>query len=816
MQVLTENSAKIDWPRYTGTDNQEDSVAIGAFLGGSGVCGEDTAKACPEFADLSFGIDTDIRQQVSIPSISRQIHLSADGDLSTVLKHKGNYSLLGDDGQPPSSAPEQHREGVGMVRGSATALLAPALPMIALVIRNRVEAALSSLRGRQPKKLIIHEVFSICGGTGSSLAIPVAALIRDTAFSINPTLAVSVVGHAVGPGLYWSSLSTPGERQRAFANAAMTLRELSFAQRPENMNALTRALSIAPLQGKLFDHINYYELTSSGDTVIGRDEMRYRIAATITANQNKSLRLLEDSREINPATAQYGTERDQGGTAVIGTVFSAVARIPVKRVAEVCAKKELSLQVKQILKPADSSRVSSLHDRHLSELKLQQKFNSILEELRNAGSCDVKELAESSVREALDTIDLLQRQRKQHGTPELRRIASTIRRRLENSVPLLVTTFMRRVADGTSRLAELQAVIRRAISSVQELCVRVQTQIEDGAETQPQESVREKLAHLHNGEYSWVFRKRHLRDLQIRWNGSLESEANSAALKIYLKAMLEPLIQRLEIQLETIGLVEKHLNSEQHRLASSVNNFVSAADGGNEFFSEVIQQSEVQSVLSKVIEDVSERCGPLRSMTLPPILEGDEPHKLQGLLAERSNQRQKQVEQFLRETRDIQDIEGFIRHYGLAMDLTEWLTNAADFTLPAKLNRNVHGPAHSPIRACVVMPATLRTLWDGIVTKVNPPAEFEFEPSDDPFEIIVRARISRAPFSSIPGLEEIERNYDAFQKQVPSHRSDGSPNLWGRLESTGHLKDARNVRLLPERNDGFDAVDPDENNSEGS
>lgn len=801
MQVLSENVEKMDWPRFTLASSHEDSVAIGAFLGGSGICGEDTAKACPEFAELSIGIDTDIRQKVSIPSISRQIHLSADGDVATVMKHRGNFSLLDDESQPTTNAPEQHREGAGMVRGSAMALLAPALPIIALTIRNRVESALSSLRGRQPKKLFIHEVFSTCGGTGSSLAIPIAALIRDTAHSINPTLAVSVIGHAIGPGIYWSSLSTPGERQRAMANSAMTLRELSFAQQPENLNPLARALGISPLQRKLFDHVNYYELSSSGDTVIGKTEMRHRIAASITASQNKSLRLLEDSREINPATAQYGTERDQGGTAVIGAVFSAIVRVPVKQIAQACARKEFCGQLGQMLKPASSSRVGSLHDRHLAELKLQQTFNSILEELRTVAAGDVDNLAELSVQEALDAFDLAMRQRKQHGKPEQRRVAATITKRLETTVTLLAATFIRRVADGTSRLAELQAVLRRAISSVQEVCVRVQTQIEDGAEFQPQEAVREKVAQLRNGNYSRLFRRGHLLELQSRCYDSIESEANLLGLKVYLRAMLEPLAQRLEEQLEMFSLVEKHLTSERHRLASSVTEFVSAVDGGNEFFSEVIQPSEVQPVLSRVTENVTERFGPLRPLTLPPVLEGDEPHRLRELLDEPCRQRQMQVERYLREARDIQDIHGFIHHYGLEMDLKRWLANAADFTLPAKLNRNVHGPAHTPVRACVVMPTTLKTLWEDIVTEVNPPAEFEFEPSEDPFEIIVRARISRAPFSSIPGLEEIERNYRAFLEQVPSQRSDGSSNLWGRLESTGHLNGAKDVRLLPETDD---------------
>ncbi len=801
MQTLTKNVEKVDWPQYTLKSSQDDSVAIGAFLGGSGICGEDTAKACPEFAEFSIGIDTDIRQKVSIPSISRQTHLSADGDVATVHKHRGNFSLLDDKSQPATNAPEQHREGAGMVRGSAMALLAPSLPTIALMIRNRVESALSSLRGRQPKKLFVHEVFSICGGTGSSLAIPIAALFRDTARSINPTLDVAIIAHAIGPGIYWSSLSTPGERQRAMANAAMTLRELSFAQRPENLASLTTALDISPMLGRLFDHVNYYEISSSGDTVVGKVEMRQRIAASITAGQNRSLRLLEDSREINPATAQYGTERDQGGTAVIGAVYSAIVRVPVQKIAQACARKELNGQLAEILKPASSSRVGSLHDRYLAELKLHQTFTSILEELRAVGGGNVENLAELSVPDALDAFDLAMRQRKQHGKPEQRRVAGAIAKRLETKVTLLTSTFIRRVADSTSRLAELQSVLRRAISSIQEKCVRVQTQIEDGAETQPQEAVREKVAQIRNGNYSWFFKRNHLLELQSLCYDALESEARLLARKVYFRAMLEPLAKRLEEQLETFGLVQKHLVDEQHRLTSSVTDFVSAVDGGNEFFSEVIQPAEVQPLLGRVTENVTDRFGPIRPLTLAPILEGDEPYRLRELLDEPCQQRQQQVEKYLREARDIQDIHGFIHRYGLEMDLKQWLANAADFTLPAKLNRNVHGPAHTPVRACVVMPTTLKTLWEDIVQEVNPPAEFEIEPSENPFEIIVRARISRAPFSSIPGLEEIERNYQAFLAEVPSQRSDGSANLWGRLESTGHLSGAKDVRLLPEATD---------------
>ena len=43
----------------------------------------------------------------------------------------------------------------------------------------------------------------------------------------------------------------------------MTLRELKYAQRPENLVALTGALGIAPLRGPLLGELIYYDATSS-------------------------------------------------------------------------------------------------------------------------------------------------------------------------------------------------------------------------------------------------------------------------------------------------------------------------------------------------------------------------------------------------------------------------------------------------------------------------------------------------------------------------------------------------------------------------
>lgn len=797
MTQLMETTRKQTRKNFQRVEQEDDSAAIMLRLGGSGDCGEGVIRACPEFADRSLAIDTDIRQGSTANSVSQQIHLNADGNIPTILEHPDNYGLTAEGALPSRIAAWEIRQGVGMVRFGATIVSAAELPRITSTIRRLIESTLSRLKGRRPKKLNVHLIFSTCGGTGSALATLVACLVRSIVASVNPTLSVTITGHAIGPGVFWSRLSTPGEQQRAYANAAMTLKEIFFAQNPENLNDLCQALGISPIRDQLLNHLDFYEISSSGDTVIRDEEIGHRIAANIIGSQSRLVQHLENSRDVNRATAQFGVEQDHGGTAIIGTEFTTIARIPIQGIAESCAARELLLQSERVLGASDASRVTSLHERHLPELKLQASQRAIKRELKGAGSCAVQDLADVNVREALETIETRQRQWTQHGQTELRHLAGMIQRRMERSVPLRVTTFARRIADGTSRLADFEAVLRRAVSSVQEVIIRVRARLEDLSSSDPLEEFQEKLALLQDGRYSWLFRRGHLQELQTLWNQYLDLETETAALTVFLRAMLEPMQQRLELHVESAGLIEKQLTAARHDLSVRVNRTESDFGWNNEFFTEVVAPDEVRGVLERIIEDVTGRFGSAPGLKLAPLLEADEPQKLQELLEEQCERRSAQVEVFLREARDVRDIDGFIRHYGLSLNLKRWLANAADFTLPAKLNRAVHGPAHSPIRACVVMPAALRSMWDETVAEVNTPAEFEFQPSDDPFEIIVRARIARTPFSSIPGLEEMERHYQAFLKQVPKTRSDGTANVWGYLNSTLLLKGAEQVRLLP-------------------
>lgn len=116
-------------------------------------------------------------------------------------------------------------------------------------------------------------------------------------------------------------------------------------------------------------------------------------------------------------------------------------------------------------------------------------------------------------------------------------------------------------------------------------------------------------------------------------------------------------------------------------------------------------------------------------------------------------------------------------------------------TLPSKLNVAAYGPGHAPLRAYLVAPASMKSVCVGAIGETPNPVGSEFVPSvDDPFEVIVRAKISRVPFGCLPGLEEREAAFRQFRADAPRDR------MWGYLESHGGLSPALDTELIPDAN----------------
>ena len=372
-----------DGKQWLSRDGDSEHVQVVIFgLGGSAEAVNPVPRMDPKLRSTVLVMDPDTNIGSCCNEIPDQLCLSSGGAMEAILKNREAYSFLRGDALPEYMTPFETSAGVGKIRCGASVQLGYHLDEVKRRIKRILNRAARKFDGPLPKKLVIVIVFSLAGGVGSSLAVPVAALALDEAQSFSPHLSTCVAGHAITASLFDDFLTTPADARRARANQAIALRELYLAQQPEKLHGLCEALDIAPLSRPLFDSICVYDLAHSGDGAQSLEEVWSAIAVNAVASQEPKLHTVERARELNAIAEQTGNGRHELGTRIFEAQRTEIIRWPVANISNLFTARQIERVVADAIRPAKGSDVQTIVDRHFSALHVDTMLRMAQERLR--------------------------------------------------------------------------------------------------------------------------------------------------------------------------------------------------------------------------------------------------------------------------------------------------------------------------------------------------------------------------------------------------------------------------------------------------
>jgi hypothetical protein len=650
-----------------------------------------------------------------------------------------------------------------------------------------IEQTLTRFRGPDPKRLIIHFIFSLAGGTGSAAALPIAALTHDAGGAISRRLAVKAIAHVISPNLFISRVDTPAEIERTMANAAMTLRELKLAQRPGGLDKFCGALHIAPLGRPLFDEISFYDQADCGSRVHDLEEIQARLATNIVVATNQSLEALVGARDLNPFMAQRGVGADEQGTAVIKSEHAAVLRAPVAKLTAAHATAIVNQELRSLNRPTERLQVNELMTQHLPTLGLDSSEREAHEELRSACECALPAtLGKLRDTEVLSLCQRVCDHWHRRGRSEMARKAAEVAGTFELQSKSRTRRFIDDVARCAHSLPELAAVLRDALDAVEEKRAQARRHLEALASKDTEAEYRSAAASLQRALWFLPHRRRRER-LGLATTDLVARDLKQFSLKLFADHVLAPMHACLTSELERTEHLAHVSGTLARQLETQFSQFQRSIGHANAYYQEIVESDEVPKVLKQLAENISARMGAATELRLAALLatgnDGEVANLVHGAVQAHRERAQTYCNDYLK------DIAGFAEHFGLATQFEEWLDGASHVVLPSSLNLAFHGPGNAPLRGYVAAAPSLRSTCLGCMGESGS-LNFEFCEGDDPFEIVVRAKISQAPFTAIPGLEGMERSYREFLANAPKD------HIWGVLISHGALEEAFDETLL--------------------
>lgn len=735
----------------------------------------------PETAETNAVFDTAGSAQVGLRNVHNQVYLTAHGCMAGILDHKESYPLLRAEALPECIEAYQTYAGGGMVRLTTMVLYTFNENEVKDVVRRVIERALEELDGPLPKKLIVHTFFSPAGSTGSTLAILVPPLVRDTIAVLNWTGCLEIIGHMVSPAFYLSLLSTPAERLHAMANSDQTYRELYLGQQPKNLAQLAEAMQIGKLRAPGYDAICIYDVTTDHNILQQRDEVLERIAANVHSSHSQALVLHEDERDVNPAAAQRGEKCDEAGTAVLVSAATTILQLPTTKLARSAGAHAVGRQLDRALIPPDERRTQTLAAAALPVLELEQTRRNATAALQPDGFC----LPSTRGLKNHEVVQLLQEKERNWNNRGRRNLESRMAGQERQLLPTAVKNteaLVQHIAKDTPQVLQMRSAIEVVLEAVERREGEITKELERLAAVNAHGAYRQALSDLQNGNYGWLGARSAREAARRAWDRVVENESMEAAHHVYRDHFLWPIRDRLADIVQTAGTTEAILTTLRQQLALQRKQFDAAIGFKTRYFIEAVLPSEIPTLIPRLVAEVESKFGTFPDLQLTDLLKSRGEKALLELLEGSSLAVEQSVAAYLEQV--TCDIHGFIKQFRLAFDLEEFLTSQAHVNLPCKLNLTVYGPANTPLKGYVVAGESLRDTCMKAIQRSGSPIPFEFV-ADDPYTVMIRAKRARAPFSTMPGLAEVERHGDAFRS-----RAKGEATVWDHLESTGLIADA--------------------------
>ncbi|MEM6470448.1 MAG: tubulin-like doman-containing protein [Planctomycetota bacterium] len=787
-------------------------VAIG--LGGSSTALADVTKYCPWMSDSLLAIDTDLKFDLDLESLRDRIHLSGDGNFDAILENQSQYEFL-HDALPDEIKPWQTAQGVGMVRFGATVLLGYWLHEVRDRIYRTLLSAAKRFSGKAQKRIVVHMLFSAGGGTGSALAIPVAAIVRDQAKVISESLELDIIGHCIAPTVFMSLLGTPGERDRNLANAAMTLRELCYCQDPHACDRYLNAITRYGVNEPLFTEIVYYDIVDSGHSAQALSTIYNRIAVNVAASPNSALFLTQGSRQANPSAEIKGRSSYRFvGTSIISSHATSIARFPIEKISEVCAG-QLLLQILDASKAqAANNRSQTLFDLGKSNLGIDAIRNELYEKLRPADYRLVVNGLDSKKAEQLIRLGRDKWDRK--GRKELLREADLLSKKLASEAEGNVAKFVDAVSDRARTIAELQGAYELAIEELT-TAQRALEELLDNEELKRSDSAYTRaLKDLNKMNKSQgYFAKRptvvEKENQQLKvcalFFECLVMESKQEAGRAIIKSFLEPSIKLISKRLNEVNDLKAFLPGITQTVRRQVKSLEMFIGENSDEFTEMISKSERPKLIRAIVEDLSDVAhSDSHTQGLLTLVRDGRPQRVKSFLQKKVGELRSAVEGELKVR--FPNIDAFRSQYGLSFDAAQWLEDRVSMLLGSKFNLAVMGgSANAPVRGFIIGDESIRAMAQELVGAMRN-AQFEFVESENQFEMIVHIERARIPISAIPNVRQIDIAYRRFK-----HEHEEATDIWHHLHSHNALSAALDIEILsPAQENGLgpDWTDGDE------
>ncbi len=735
----------------------------------------------PAAATRCMAIDADKKVLSDLPSHPYVLHLGAQGVLADVIANKHHYPFLAT--LPDFVKPWETERGLGLTRLGGSILFGWHLDRLKTIVRRFLDGLLESFVEPGPKEVMLHYLFSLGGGTGSSLGFPVAALMLAELRALCHSVQATVIAHCIGPQVYTGLQNEPRVRARCLANAAMTLRELILIQDPEKSVGLTDPMGVARLRRPVFDEVFYYDVTHSGEGLQGLHAIWQAIAANVVGNKSNSLLACQGAREVNPAAAQRGCRADENGSAIFASVKTFIARAPLEKLSELrrlIAEAEL---LEAAGTPADASTVKRLFTAALAAFELDQLGSKIYRSLQPDPAYDLPCLRKLPRSEAAEEARKALKRYLDRGRLDLERKTSLQGQGLPTRARQRAQRAFDELVQRARSLPDIVAVLGEVVHALERKDERVERELANIADADLEGRLEEAIDQLQEGHF---FRRRHADNAQRAFRHLLEVDARRNALLLLQQKILQPVWALSTGLLQTAQRVQTQLG-ERHELLldAAIPELQSAIAVHSTTVTEVLAADELPALLQKLVLQVPTRAVVPDGLALNRLIEAASDSEVLEIVATTSGLVGERTLYVLRKTRDLQ---GFIDEYGLSFKLSSWMAASVSVTLPSNFNLSNLGPGCAPTNGYIAAPNSLRGFCLAAVANNGAQIPFEIVADNDPFRLIVRAKVARVPVSSIGTLPTMERVYR--KTRVPNPSSE-----WEIL-GTLHLEAAQGIELL--------------------
>jgi hypothetical protein len=224
---------------------------------------------------------------------------------------------------------------------------------------------------------------------------------------------------------------------------------------------------------------------------------------------------------------------------------------------------------------------------------------------------------------------------------------------------------------------------------------------------------------------------------------------NECVLKIGL-VTLRAALGRAEQRLITTEVIRRQLEDQTHQLTSEI--------GVQGYVTEVVRPDEVAGMATRLAAELADEAPVL---SLDDLLGAGGEDEVKALVGAAGGEARRRA---VRHFEQLGSIRGLIDHFDLAFSLDAWLDEAMDVVLPGKLDLTTVGPGNAPVRALLLAPAAMEKECAERIGRSGNPLKFNYRPTTDAHEVVVRAKISGLPFSALPGKIDRDRALADFFK----------------------------------------------------